>query len=53
MLPKPRSGGHRKEFPTNKIEQVYQYVKEKETGLRKKPIIYGADYEANSDCGNR
>jgi len=45
VLPKPRSGGHRKEFPTDKIEEVYAKHKERETGIRVKPKIYGDSLE--------
>ena len=38
LLPKPRSGGHRKEFSTDNIEGVYNYMREKETGMRKRPV---------------
>jgi len=40
MLPKPRSGGHRKEFPTDNIEGVWVASKERESGWRVKPMIY-------------
>jgi len=44
-LPKERGGGHNREFPTGNIEGVYNYQKEKETGLRKEPKIYGDNWE--------
>lgn len=40
LLPKPRSGGHRKEFPTDNIEQVYYNFKSRENGWRVEPVIY-------------
>ena len=45
VLPKPRSGGHRKEFPTDKIEEVYAKNKDKEHGGRKLPKIYGDNWD--------
>ena len=39
LLPKPRSGGHRNEFASDKVEILYQLQKEKESGWRKKPHI--------------
>lgn len=44
QLPKPRGGGHRKEFPTDNIEGIYQKVKDKEKGWRKQPNIYGDNW---------
>jgi hypothetical protein len=39
LLPKPRSGGHSKEFSSDKVEILYQLHKEKESGWRKKNHI--------------
>lgn len=39
LLPKPRSGGHPKEFSSDKVEILHQLHKERESGRRKKPHI--------------
>ena len=39
LLPKPRSGGHSKEFSSDKVEILYQLHKERESGWRKQQII--------------
>jgi hypothetical protein len=38
ILPKPRGGGHRKEFSTGNIEEVYNYMKSKESGWQHKTM---------------
>ena len=45
LLPRPRSGGHRGEFSSDKVEILYQLAKEKESGWRKRPIF------SSDDCG--
>jgi hypothetical protein len=45
LLPKPRSGGHRNEFPTDNIEGVWLMKKAKECGHRKYPHTYGHDHD--------
>jgi hypothetical protein len=39
LLPKLRTGGNHKEFPTGNIEAVYNKMKERESGWRKHPVI--------------
>jgi len=48
ILPKPRSGGHRKEFATDKIEEVYAHKNAKERGKQKSPCIYNDNWEKGS-----
>lgn len=47
LLPKIRSGGHSKEFPSDNVEILYQLHKEKESGWRKKPHLISEDYEGD------
>jgi hypothetical protein len=44
ILPKPRSGGNRKEFSTDNIEGVWLGKKAKECGHRVQPKIFGHDW---------
>jgi hypothetical protein len=44
ILPKPRSGGNRKEFSTDNIEGVWLGKKVKECGHRVQPKIFGHDW---------
>lgn len=44
ILPKPRSGGNRREFSTDNIEGVWLMKKEKECGHRVHPKIFGHDW---------
>jgi hypothetical protein len=45
LLPKPRSGGHSKEFSTDNIEGVWLMHKNKECGGRVHPKIYGHEWD--------
>jgi hypothetical protein len=45
MLPKLRSGGHSKEFSSDKVEILYQLHRERESGGRKKPHILNEKWD--------
>lgn len=49
LLPKVRGGGHRKEFPTDNIEAVFDVVRRKERGWRITPKRYDNDCNVDQE----